>query len=83
LAAKELGLKTANYRYATTAEEAWALKPLECHACKPLMCSSGKDNPPSNFGWYRKSLQYAVDGSRGDVVEIVEAFVKFNSRLLY
>jgi len=44
LAAKELGLKTANYRYATTAEElrkAVAEVGIPC-VVKPLMSSSGK-----------------------------------------
>ncbi len=85
LAAKELGLKTANYRYATTAEEltkAVAEIGIPC-VIKPLMSSSGKGQStiksPEDI---EKAWNYAVEGSRGDVVEvIVEAFVKFNSEI--
>lgn len=85
LAAKELGLKTANYRYATSAEELQkAVKEvgIPC-VVKPLMSSSGKGQStiktPDDI---EKAWNYAVEGSRGDVVEvIVEAFVKFNSEI--
>jgi len=82
LAAKELGLKTANYRYATTAEElrkAVAEVGIPC-VVKPLMSSSGKGQSTiKSEDEIEKSWEYAVAGSRGDVVEvIVEAFVKFN-----
>ena len=85
LAAKELGLKTANYRYATTAEEltkAVAEVGIPC-VIKPLMSSSGKGQSTiKTTDDILKAWQYAVDGSRGDVVEvIVEAFVKFNSEI--
>ena len=85
LAAKELGLKTANYRYATTAEElskAVAEVGIPC-VVKPLMSSSGKGQSTiKTSDDILKAWNYAVEGSRGDVVEvIVEAFVKFNSEI--
>lgn len=85
LAAKELGLKTANYRYATTAEEltkAVAEVGIPC-VIKPLMSSSGKGQSTiKTEADIEKAWHYAVEGSRGDVVEvIVEAFVKFNSEI--
>ncbi len=85
LAAKELGLKTANYRYATTAEElqkAVAEVGIPC-VVKPLMSSSGKGQSTiKSESDIEKAWNYAVEGSRGDVVEvIVEAFVKFNSEI--
>ena len=85
LAAKELGLKTANYRYATTAEEltkAVAEIGIPC-VIKPLMSSSGKGQSTIKTQEdISKAWNYAVEGSRGDVVEvIVEAFVKFNSEI--
>lgn len=85
LAAKELGLRTAAYRYATSAEE--LLKGvmeigLPC-VVKPLMSSSGKGQSTIRSQEdIEKAWQYAVEGSRGDVVEvIVEVFVKFNSEI--
>ena len=85
LAAKELGLKTANYRYAATASElqqAVAEIGIPC-VVKPLMSSSGKGQSTiKTEADIEKAWSYAVEGSRGDVVEvIVEAFVKFNSEI--
>lgn len=85
LAAKELGLKTANYRYATSADELEkAVKEvgIPC-VVKPLMSSSGKGQSTiKTASDIDKAWNYAVEGSRGDVVEvIVEAFVKFNSEI--
>ena len=85
LAAKELGLRTANYRYATTAEEltkAVADVGIPC-VVKPLMSSSGKGQSTiKTESDIEKAWRYAVEGSRGDVVEvIVEAFVNFNSEI--
>lgn len=85
LAAKELGLKTANYRYATSAEElqkAVTEVGIPC-VVKPLMSSSGKGQSTiKSEEDIAKAWNYAVEGSRGDVVEvIVEAFVKFNSEI--
>ncbi|HEU0137705.1 MAG TPA: formate-dependent phosphoribosylglycinamide formyltransferase [Flavobacterium sp.] len=85
LAAIELGIKTAKYRYATTAEELRLGVEYVGIPCvvKPLMSSSGKgqstikSESDIDIAW-----QYAVEGSRGDVVEvIVEAFVNFNSEI--
>ncbi len=85
LAAKELGLKTANYRYATSADElqkAVTEVGIPC-VVKPLMSSSGKGQSTiKSEADIAKAWSYAVEGSRGDVVEvIVEAFVKFNSEI--
>ena len=81
LASKELGLKTANYRYATSAEElrkGVSEVGIPC-VVKPLMSSSGKGQSTIKTEQdIEKAWNYAVEGSRGDVVEvIVEAFVKF------
>ncbi|CAM3460114.1 hypothetical protein FLLO111716_11995 [Flavobacterium longum] len=85
LAAKELGLKTANYLYATSAEELRKGVEAVGMPCvvKPLMSSSGKGQSTiKTESDIEKAWQYAVEGSRGDVVEvIVEAFVKFNSEI--
>ena len=83
LAAKELGLKTANYRYATSYEELQKSVTEVGMPCvvKPLMSSSGKGQSTvkSNED-IEKAWKYAVAGSRGDIVEvIVEAFVNFHS----
>ena len=85
LAAKELGLKTANYRYATSPEElnkAVLEVGIPC-VVKPLMSSSGKGQSTiKTESDIEKAWNYSVEGSRGDVVEvIVEAFVKFNSEI--
>jgi phosphoribosylglycinamide formyltransferase 2 len=91
LAAKELGLKTAKYRYATSSEElqkAVVEVGIPC-VVKPLMSSSGKgqstikgDTSTELSASIAKAWNYAVEGSRGDVVEvIVEAFVQFNSEI--
>jgi phosphoribosylglycinamide formyltransferase 2 len=85
LAAKELGLKTAGYRYATTADELRKGVEAVGMPCvvKPLMSSSGKGQSTiKTESDIDKAWNYAVEGSRGDVVEvIVEAFVKFNSEI--
>ena len=85
LAAKDLGLKTANYRYATTADELQKAVQEVGIPCvvKPLMSSSGKGQStiktPDDIAI---AWNYAVEGSRGDVVEvIVEAFVNFHSEI--
>jgi phosphoribosylglycinamide formyltransferase 2 len=85
LASKELGLKTAKYRYATSAlelQKAVEEVGIPC-VVKPLMSSSGKGQSTiKTESDVEKAWNYAVDGSRGDVVEvIVEAFVKFNSEI--
>ena len=85
LAAIGLGLKTANYRYATSTDElkkAVLEVGMPC-VVKPLMSSSGKGQSTiKTESDIDKAWNYAVEGSRGDVVEvIVEAFVKFNSEI--
>lgn len=85
LAAKDLGLKTAAYRYATSAEElhkAVAEIGIPC-VVKPLMSSSGKGQSTiKSEADIDTAWAYAVEGSRGDVIEvIVEAFVRFNSEI--
>lgn len=85
LAAKDLGLKTAKYRYATSFEELQKSVEEVGMPCvvKPLMSSSGKGQStiksPEDI---EKAWKYAVEGSRGDIVEvIVEAFVNFHSEI--
>ncbi|MUV05116.1 formate-dependent phosphoribosylglycinamide formyltransferase [Flavobacterium rakeshii] len=85
LAAKDLGLRTANYRYATSADElqkAVSEVGMPC-VVKPLMSSSGKGQSTIKTQEdIEKAWKYAVEGSRGDVVEvIVEAFVNFHSEI--
>lgn len=82
LAAKELGLKTATYRYATSAkelEDAVAIIGMPC-VVKPLMSSSGKGQSTIKTKEdISKAWEYSQEGSRGDVAEvIVEGFVNFN-----
>ena len=82
LASKELGIKTAEYRYATSAEslqKAVAEIGMPC-VVKPLMSSSGKGQSTiKTEADIKKAWQYSQEGSRGDVAEvIVEAFVSFN-----
>lgn len=85
LAAKELGLRTANYLYATTLEEfknAVLTIGIPC-VVKPLMSSSGKGQSVIKTEQdVEKSWNYAMEGSRGDYKEvIVEEFIKFNSEI--
>jgi phosphoribosylglycinamide formyltransferase 2 len=85
LAAKDLGLKTANYRYAQTLEqltEAVAQVGIPC-VVKPLMSSSGKGQSTiKTQADIEKAWQIAADKGRGDVSEvIVEAFVPFLSEI--
>ncbi len=82
LAAKEVGVRTADYRYATTLEEFQAAVQTVGLPCvtKPLMSSSGKGQSViKTEADIEKAWQYAIEGSRGDLKEvIVEAFVKFD-----
>lgn len=85
LAAKELGLRTANYRYATTLElfkEAVSQIGIPC-VVKPLMSSSGKGQSViKTLADVEKAWNYAMEGSRGDYKEvIVEEFIKFDSEI--
>lgn len=85
LAAKDLGLRTANYRYADSQDELYTAVEAVGMPCvvKPLMSSSGKGqsvirtNSDVAAAW-----NYAQSGKRGDQSEvIVEAFVKFNAEI--
>lgn len=85
LAAQELGLRTANYRYATSYDElkaAIAQVGIPC-VVKPLMSSSGKgQSTVKSEGDIEKAWKDAADKGRGDVAEvIVEAFVPFLSEI--
>lgn len=85
LAAKELGLRTANYLYATTLEDftkAVHTIGIPC-VVKPLMSSSGKgQSVVKTESDIEKSWNYAMEGSRGDYKEvIIEEFIKFNSEI--
>jgi phosphoribosylglycinamide formyltransferase 2 len=85
LAAKELGLKTANYLYATSLEEfkhAVLKIGIPC-VVKPLMSSSGKgQSVVKTENDIEKSWNYAMEGSRGDYKEvIVEEFIPFDSEI--
>src|SRR5690606_1272822 len=78
-------LKTAHYRYATNVqqlEQAVAEIGMPC-IVKPLMSSSGKGQSTiKTLADIQKAWDYAVEGSRGDLIEvIVEAFVKFDSEI--
>lgn len=82
LAAKELGLRTANYRYATSFEEletAVAAVGIPC-VVKPLMSSSGKGQSTiKSKEDIKKAWDYSQSAKRGDIAEvIVEAFVNFD-----
>ncbi len=85
LAAKELGLKTANYRYATTLAELRAAVKEVGIPCvvKPLMSSSGKGQSTiKSEADVEKAWDYSQSGKRGDIAEvIVEAFVKFHTEI--
>ncbi len=82
LAAKELKLKTANYRYAKSEEDLKSAVnelglPL---VIKPLMSSSGKGQSViKTNNDVEKAWHYAVEGSRGDIVEVIaEEFISFD-----
>ncbi len=85
LAAKELGVKTANYLYATTLEEFTSNVKKIGIPCvvKPLMSSSGKGQSVVKAeADIEKSWNYAMEGSRGDYKEvIIEEFIKFHSEI--
>src|SRR5690606_28607218 len=85
LAAKELGLKTAKYHYATTLEECKAAVEDLGFPCviKPLMSSSGKGQSViKSEADIEKAWNYAMEGKRGDIAEaIIEAFVKFDTEI--
>ena len=82
LAHTELGLQTANYKYAKTYEEfeAAANEIGYPFIVKPLMSSSGhgqsKVDSPADL---QRAWDFAAKGARGDIKEvIVEQFIKFD-----
>ncbi|MDD7552629.1 MAG: formate-dependent phosphoribosylglycinamide formyltransferase [Candidatus Cryptobacteroides sp.] len=83
LAAKELGLRTAKYFYASTYEQLCEAADKIGFPCviKPLMSSSGHgQSVVKSAEGLRKAFDDAMEGSRGDVREvIVEEFIHFNS----
>lgn len=85
LASRELGLRTAQYRYATTLEAFSAAVKTIGIPCvvKPLMSSSGKgQSVVKSEQDIERSWNYAMEGSRGDYKEvIVEEFIKFDSEI--
>ena len=82
LAAKELGIKTARYHYATTVDELRQGAEDLGFPCivKPLMSSSGKGQSVlRSVDDVQRAYDYGMAGSRGDVKElIVEEFVDFD-----
>jgi phosphoribosylglycinamide formyltransferase 2 len=85
LAAKELGLKTAKYRYAETLDELKDAAKEIGFPCviKPLMSSSGKGQSIiKSVDELESAWNYAVTKSRGDLIEvIIEEFIKFDSEI--
>ena len=81
LAAKDLGMRTAQYVYATSLEELKESVKICKFPCvvKPLMSSSGKGQSTIKCEEdIEKAWSYAIEGSRGDLVEvIVEEFIDF------
>lgn len=82
LAAKEVGVRTAPYQYATSLEElkeGVAFCGLPC-VVKPLMSSSGKgQSVVRSEAEIETAWTYAMEGSRGDLKEvIVEGFIDFD-----
>ena len=82
LAAIEVGVRTAPYRYATSFEElseGVAFTGIPC-VVKPLMSSSGKGQSVIRTEEdVEKAWNYAMEGSRGDLKEvIVEGFIDFD-----
>ena len=82
LVAKDLGLKTAKYKYASSYDE--LVKGVEYTGIpcvvKPLMSSSGKGQSIiKNESDIEKAWNEALQGSRGDLMEvIVEEFISFD-----
>jgi len=82
LAAIDLKIKTAKYKYAKSYEELKEGVEFCDFPCvvKPLMSSSGKGQSViRNHNDIKKSWEYAIEGSRGDLLEvIVEEFIEFD-----
>jgi phosphoribosylglycinamide formyltransferase 2 len=82
LAAIEVGVRTAKYKYATSYEELCEAVEFTGIPCvvKPLMSSSGKGQSViKSKEDCLKAWEYALEGSRGDLMEvIVEGFIDFD-----
>ena len=82
LAAQEVGVRTAPYRYATSLEELKQGVSFCGYPCvvKPLMSSSGKGQSViKTEADIETAWIYAMEGSRGDLKEvIVEGFINFD-----
>lgn len=82
LAHTELGLKTANYRYATSFDELVEASKVVGFPCiiKPLMSSSGHgQSKVDNADGLQAAWECACEGARGDIMEvIVEQFIPFD-----
>jgi phosphoribosylglycinamide formyltransferase 2 len=82
LAAIDLGVKTAKYKYASSYEQLKKGVEFTGIPCvvKPLMSSSGKGQSViKTEADIQKAWNYALEGSRGDLMEvIVEAFIDFD-----
>ncbi|MGG4555026.1 formate-dependent phosphoribosylglycinamide formyltransferase [Paenibacillus humicus] len=85
LAAEELGLPTADYRFASSLEELEAAAAEVGYPCvvKPLMSSSGKGQSVCREpGDVPHCWQTALDGARAKQTRvIVEAFIPFTSEI--
>ncbi len=83
LASRELGLRTAKYFYAKTFDEFKKAAGEIGFPCvvKPLMSSSGHGQSyVHNDGELEQAFSEAMEGSRGDVKEvIIEEFIDFDS----
>lgn len=83
LASRELGLRTAKYFYAKTFDEFKKAADEIGFPCvvKPLMSSSGHGQSyVHNAGELEQAFSEAMEGSRGDVKEvIIEEFIDFDS----
>jgi phosphoribosylglycinamide formyltransferase 2 len=84
-AAKELGLTTSAYVFATSRDEALAAADSIGFPCvvKPVMSSSGKGQSVANdAGELASAWDYAVANMRGDRARvIVEQFIAFDSEI--
>ena len=85
LAAKDLGLRTAPYAYATNIEEFESAVEEIGVPCvvKPLMSSSGKgQSVVKDASELEAAFTYAMEGSRGDLKEIIiEGFIDFHTEI--
>ena len=81
LAHQQLGIRTANYAYATTLDELieGSQKIGFPNVVKPVMSSSGKGQSTVNSqAEVERAWNYAIEGSRGDSRKIiVEEFIQF------